>query len=188
MAKALTLEELNLRFETSFEQKVIATKYINRRSLMDLQCLDCGHTWSQPASSVIIPGPHKCPNCGVVKKVTIECAYCGKECEKLPSRVAKKQGYLYCSKECGNRHKNQIRFLSGEWDDSTNYRLKAFTHLEHRCFICGWAEDERILEVHHIDENRSNNKLDNLMILCPICHRKITLGYYYLQDNQLVEK
>jgi hypothetical protein len=46
MAKALTLEELNLRFEKSFEQKVIATKYVNRRSLMDLQCLDCGHTWS----------------------------------------------------------------------------------------------------------------------------------------------
>jgi len=61
-------------------------------------------------------------------------------------------------------------------------------NLLHKCAVCGWAEDERILEVHHKDEDRSNNALDNLIILCPTCHRKITLGYYKLtEDYKLIE-
>lgn len=31
-------------------------------------------------------------------------------------------------------------------------------------------------EIHHIDENPSNNKLENLILLCPTCHSKITKG------------
>lgn len=45
-----------------------------------------------------------------------------------------------------------------------------------------WREDERILEVHHIDENRSNNEITNLIILCPICHRYISLSIYTLSE------
>ena len=55
--------------------------------------------------------------------------------------------------------------------------------------VCGWDEDERILEVHHLDENREHNDISNLSILCPTCHRKITLGYYVLtNDFKLVKK
>lgn len=79
---------------------------------------------------------------------------------------------------------------SGEWDDSSNYRLRAMSNLPHRCMVCGWDEDERILEVHHINENRQNNELENLVILCPTCHRKITLGYYSLdmENKKLIKK
>jgi len=31
-------------------------------------------------------------------------------------------------------------------------------------------------EIHHIDENPSNNDIGNLLLLCPICHSKITKG------------
>ena len=188
MGKSLTLEEINDRFKDSFEQSVIATKYINRRSPIELKCLDCGYEWSQPAASVLFNTHHKCPNCGVAKKIKLACACCGKEFERSISDMRKnKSGYFYCSRECGNRHKNQLRFESGEWDTSVNYRYKAMYHLPHKCNICGWNEDERILEVHHIDENREHNELKNLMILCPICHRKITLGYYKLIDDQLIK-
>lgn len=66
-----------------------------------------------------------------------------------------------------------------------NYRKKAFDNYEHKCAVCGWNEDEDILEVHHIDENREHNDLENLKILCPICHRKITSGKYQLIDNNI---
>ena len=41
------------------------------------------------------------------------------------------------------------------------------------CPIC---ESQEIghFEIHHIDENPSNNKFSNLLMLCPICHSKIT--------------
>ena len=115
----------------------------------------------------------------------LKCAYCGKEIEKVPSDMKKnKSGYFYCCKEHGNLHKNQLRKESGEWDNSLSYRQKALEIFPHKCDICGWNEDERILEVHHVDENRNNNKIDNLVILCPTCHRKITLGYYiYDKEN-----
>ena len=70
------------------------------------------------------------------------------------------------------------------WKDSQNYRLKAFENFKHQCAVCGWDEDERLLEVHHIDSNRSNNELDNLCILCVLCHRKISLGYYSLDITE----
>ncbi len=187
MGKSLTLEEINSRFESSFDQKVIATKYLNRRSPIELKCLECGYEWSQPAASVLFNEHHKCPNCGVAQKVKLTCAYCGKELERYQSEIRKnKTGYFYCSQTCGNRHKNQLRLESGEWDKSLNYRYKAMANLPHKCAVCGWDEDERILEVHHIDENREHNELNNLTILCPTCHRKITLGYYKLIDNKLV--
>ena len=184
MSKKLTLTEINNRLKDSFNQNVVALEYVNKRSPIKLKCLDCGYEWQAPSSTVLYGEHHKCPNCGIVKQVVLHCAYCGKEFSRPPSDLTKnKSGYFYCSRECGNRHKNQLRLESGEWDKSLNYRLKAMMNLPHKCAVCGWNEDERILEVHHKDENREHNELNNLAILCPICHRKITLGYYKLTDD-----
>ena len=43
------------------------------------------------------------------------------------------------------------------------------------CPFCG-NKDVDHFQVHHIDENPSNNELDNLLMLCPTCHSKITKG------------
>ena len=44
---------------------------------------------------------------------------------------------------------------------------------EKKCESCGldeWMGKPIPLELHHIDENRFNNKLENLKILCSNCH------------------
>lgn len=38
------------------------------------------------------------------------------------------------------------------------------------CEKCGYNEISEILNIHHRDRDRTNNKLENLMILCPTCH------------------
>ena len=38
------------------------------------------------------------------------------------------------------------------------------------CNIKEWNGKEITCELHHIDGNRGNNKLENLLILCPNCH------------------
>ena len=38
-----------------------------------------------------------------------------------------------------------------------------------KCQTCG-IEDNRVLDVHHRDRNRSNNTQENLMLLCRNCH------------------
>lgn len=41
------------------------------------------------------------------------------------------------------------------------------------CPFCG-NTDVGHFEIHHIDENPSNNEISNLLLLCPTCHSKIT--------------
>ena len=116
------------------------------------------------------------------------CAKCGKQIWKRNSEIAKsKTGNVYCSKSCAVSKNNSL-FKTGENHPNytgNNYRKKAFDNYEHKCAVCGWNEDEDILEVHHIDENREHNDLENLKILCPICHRKITSGKYQLINNNI---
>lgn len=198
MGLSLTTEEVRTRVKQLYHQDVeLISEYKNKRSLVSMRCNDCGHIWETKGSSILYLGSHcvekHCPNCGnhsanMKNGVILNCAYCGKEVYRTPSRVALSQtGFFYCSRECGNLHKNVLRNDNGEWNDTSNYRRTAFVAYPHKCAICGYNEDTRILEVHHLDENRSNNKFDNLMILCPICHRKITLKYYELRDNTLIK-
>jgi hypothetical protein len=37
-------------------------------------------------------------------------------------------------------------------------------------------EDADLFEVHHIDGNNENTVFRNLIMLCPLCHSKITKG------------
>jgi len=50
-----------------------------------------------------------------------------------------------------------------------NYRKRALDHYGKKCNHCG---SERYIVVHHIDEDRTNNQLDNLEILCKSCHQE----------------
>ncbi len=43
------------------------------------------------------------------------------------------------------------------------------SNVKKRCLRCA-IKDIRLLSVHHIDENRHNNKLENLAWLCYNCH------------------
>ena len=51
-----------------------------------------------------------------------------------------------------------------------NYRKLAFDAYPPICAHCGFGVPE-VLEVAHIDGNRQNNEIDNLVILCPNCHK-----------------
>lgn len=188
MGKKLTQEEVKKRVREQFIQNVeLVGLYKSKRDPIELHCLDCGHRWSTIAQNVLYvqidrAKAHCCPKCGIKTGQYVKCAHCGKEIYRSKQDIEKNvSGYFYCSRECGNRHKNLLRKQSGEWaEGSTNYRSRAMELYEHKCLCCGWDEDDRLLEAHHIDENRNNNHVDNLCLLCPTCHRKITLGYYVL--------
>jgi hypothetical protein len=51
-----------------------------------------------------------------------------------------------------------------------NYRKLAFEHYPLLCAHCGFGIKD-VLEVAHIDCNRANNAVLNLVILCPNCHK-----------------
>ena len=195
MSRRLTTEEVSNRIKEQFISNVVLNgEYKTRREPLPLKCLDCGYEWAPPAASVLYINPnnasHVCPSCNRTGLETT-CGYCGKKIYRCKSDVEKnKSGYFYCSIECGNRHKNELREENGEWlSSSSTYRRRTFENNEHKCLVCGWDEDYRLLEAHHIDSDRGNNSNENLCLLCPLCHRKITLGYYQLdiENKRLIQ-
>lgn len=126
------------------------------------------------------------------KQTELQCAYCGKKFFRANSKLENsKSGLYFCCRE----HKDLAQKInSGEQFNSirpehygigiNNYRQKAFQEYPHQCAICGWNEDEDVLQVHHIDENRQNGNLNNLIILCPNCHQKLTIHKYKLVNRK----
>ncbi len=55
-----------------------------------------------------------------------------------------------------------------------NYRKLAFAKYDPLCAHCGFGVPA-VLEVAHIDGNRANNEIGNLVILCPNCHKMFDL-------------
>lgn len=111
------------------------------------------------------------------KPLNCECAYCGKKFYRNPTKKrASKSGLYFCCRE----HKDLAQRLEAGIteiqpdhygsESSRSYRKKAFRILPSRCNRCGYSEVPEVLQVHHIDRDRSNNQVENLEILCPTCH------------------
>ena len=106
------------------------------------------------------------------------CLNCGKEL------TYKQRNNKFCSSQCLNdyRYKNAVqKILKGEnlisGANGVPRFLKRYLMELHnnKCEKCGWGEEHPIthnipLEVHHIDGDCTNNKLENLQLLCPNCH------------------
>ena len=56
---------------------------------------------------------------------------------------------------------------------SSNYRGKALATHGLECAVCGADSG---LEVHHVDGDRTNNAVENLLPLCTKCHRRVHRG------------
>ena len=71
-----------------------------------------------------------------------------------------------CSYSCSNTY-----FRSGEnnpnWKQD-RYQSTCFEYHERRCVVCG---EDKILAVHHLNENHSDNRAENLIPLCPTHHQ-----------------
>ena len=70
-------------------------------------------------------------------------------------------------------HRKKIS-LSLMGEKSYNYKTGKYCYRKliviDKCYYCDETDN---LHVHHIDKNRDNNKLENLMVVCFKCHCKI---------------
>jgi hypothetical protein len=110
------------------------------------------------------------------ERVIKECPVCGKEFEDLVGHPRQK---TTCSYSCSNTH-----FRSGENNpnykeikdvrSSNKYRRICFEQHKPECIICG---ENKIVSVHHYDENHENNSIENLIPLCPTHHQYVHSRY-----------
>jgi hypothetical protein len=124
----------------------------------------------------------KCYGIYLSKKIDFSCKLCGSHFTRTPCQI-RVGGGIFCSLDC------QHKFYKGEnhpnWKDGSTSRpyRKGFNKKlkraikdrdNHKCVICGVPEAETIqgLDVHHIDYNKDNHNINNLIALCHSCHAR----------------
>lgn len=121
-------------------------------------------------------------------RVDLVCATCQKQFTKTQSKLLNsKSGFHFCSRKC----KDKAQRLGGIKEimpphygtsETIDYRA-LFTEDELVCSRCGYDECKSVVDIHHIDENRTNNDKSNLIPLCSNCHRSLHFGFWKL-DNK----
>ncbi len=128
----------------------------------------------------------KISNLSIANNTKRPCLYCGKEytlaninkhekacshnpanqkecpvCGKMHSKKS-----VTCSYSCSNKY-----FRTGEnngnWKQDS-YRSTCFLYHKRECVVCG---ESKIVEVHHMNEIKSDNRPENLIPLCPTHHQ-----------------
>lgn len=116
----------------------------------------------------------KCRSESQKKGKFIACNICKKEKWKTPKDIqGSKSGKFFCSKKCQTHWRNRYYKgeLHGNWQGGEYIyrRIMLEQDVPQICKKCK-IDDTRVLVVHHIDNNRKNNKINNLVWLCFNCH------------------
>lgn len=174
--------------------KVLAQKYnfdwniwAKRRSpkIIITKCLYCGADIKQADwkskkkfcnSSCAASYNNKERGCNVQNKKEWVCQNCGKQLDKRKKFCSKYCEREYKEKVFLNEWKNGINNgMSGMYGVSKKIRDYLFKKHNNKCELCGWGEinshsNKIPLQIHHIDGDCTNNKEENLQLLCPNCH------------------
>ena len=111
-----------------------------------------------------------------IKRVVKKCPICGSEFE---TKVNHKHEKTTCSYACANSYFRSGRF-NPNWKNDT-YRSTCFEYHKKECVICG---ENKIVAVHHYDENHYNNDPKNLIPICPTHHQYVHSAY----KNEVMDK
>lgn len=114
---------------------------------------------------------------GITKK--IEKSYICKNCGSITTKKN------FCCQQCQVEYEyNQYierwkqgleNGMKGKENVSARIKQYLFKKYNNSCQICGWNKINEFtnkipLQVHHIDGDCTNNKEENLQLLCPNCH------------------
>lgn len=95
-------------------------------------------------------------------------------CENC-KREAPHHGNGLCS-SCHTRLRHYDKVLTYNSRKNFGIDLQKYKELTNSCKSCGF---DKIVELHHLDSNKENNNLSNLIPLCPNCHKMIHNHQFY---------
>ena len=110
--------------------------------------------------------------------------FCSIDCYGLHSRkehpcvicgnpILSSQNKKTCSRNCANKNRTGIKYGIGRPRDKVKssriLKLRLMKERGKSCERCNYNKYE-ILQIHHKNRNKMDNKIENLEIICPNCH------------------
>lgn len=120
-------------------------------------------------------------NPDIISEYTKKCPQCG------DTFFGKEK--VTCSYSCSNRHFRHSRKGGTQYKEDTfladngRYRELCFRYHKKECVICG---EDKIVEVHHLNENHNDNSPENLIPLCPTHHKYFHSRYRHLIEDDIL--
>lgn len=120
----------------------------------------------------------------VVKEYNYICEKCGESF--ITNTPIRKNRHIYCN-HCKRHvvHLQNLENISSIMDLSKRTISKILHRANAGCSLCGW--NESTCDIHHIIQKKhgGSDDMDNLILVCPNCHRIIhTKGKYTQEDLQ----
>lgn len=117
------------------------------------------------------------------RKRKVNKAHSSLQCLNCNGVIIKKNAYKFCSQKCFfyyNSFKRIEKWLLGEEISTSeqipsNYKKYLLEKSNNSCSKCGWNEinlktQKCPLTIDHINGDPSDNRYENLRVLCPNCH------------------
>ena len=105
---------------------------------------------------------------GDYKEYKVICHTCDKEfCVSEREKIFPSKDKYFCSRNCSN---SVGGIAKREKYGLIGYVTIAEKYYHKKCAVCGISD---VLDVHHIDEDRTNNHPSNLIFLCPNDHYRL---------------
>lgn len=134
-----------------------------------------------------------CPDCGKeISLISKKCGSCCKKDKKFTEQTKQKMSKKAKGRKLTEEIKRKMSLSRGgtgipyenteygsEFDSSLKEQIRFRDN--YKCKICGCSqlENGKQLDVHHIDYNKKNNNINNLIALCKSCHMKTNANRDY---------
>ena len=136
----------------------------------------------------------KCIKCGEEKEHQAKgmCYYCYKKFSWKPKKGICKRCHrslpIHSKGLCGGCYNFVFHLDKNKaWNNMKNYGLKQdqYKKITQRCVIC---EFDKVVDLHHLDENHKNNSQENLIGLCPNHHKMVHDFRYRREMRELLKQ
>lgn len=119
------------------------------------------------------------------RPISYVCEVCGKAFEK---RTSIKKGRKITCDTCKNTSVHSNKELNNLLEASSRTVSKILYRMKIPCSLCGW--NKASCDVHHIVPKKmgGNNSNENLIIVCPNCHREIHNDVCEYSTDELLKR
>jgi hypothetical protein len=116
---------------------------------------------------------------GKKSKYDVVCVTCQQQFQVVErEKLFPSKEKYFCSRNCANSVGGKVKAIKHyRSDDEVKYTTLAWRHHKKECIVCG---ENKIVAVHHYNENHNDNRPENLVPLCPTHHQYIHSKYKWV--------